>query len=138
MTKQKAWVPLVCILVFMYALPFFIEPIARSHVMFFRYLIVKQVWWAEHHFALYFSIVGFCLLVGSVLLLLAHRKQKRMIMPHMINIVVILIDLVIININPELTLMFFFLLIAAPINLVLSYLGIWIFTKGHILKKHQG
>lgn len=110
------------VMLILYATPFFLLDTAKAHLMFIRLLITRQHWWAET--MLYYRI-GFTILAALLLVFVCIIKIKRRYYPLLCRInngLSLLFVLIVLNIDPFITPLFYLMLHAAWIGVVISFL----------------
>lgn len=107
----------------LYAAPFFLEKTAKKHMMFYRYLIVKQYWWADKMLFWRLALtLAAAVMVICIIWAIKSMKRPELLLCRMVNIACLAVAAAVMNIRPSSTLVYFLLLIASGAAVILSFL----------------
>lgn len=134
--KKSIHIILTVILLIVLLAPYVLELVAKKHIMFWRYLVLKQHFFADSQFIVYSKFVAIALLITSILFLVVELK-KRMIKNifrcySTTAVLASLSFLSVLNIDPLSTVRFYMLLISSIIFLCVSFI---ISTLGLVKKQ---
>jgi hypothetical protein len=119
--NNSAW--LYILILFIYASPFIAGQFVAGHMMFYRYLILKQYWFTSWTGMPYVQGGLIALAIISFGLFLIRLKRiKGMHLKTNINLLTIFVALYITNIDPFSQQTYFFIFISVLINVGLSFL----------------
>lgn len=106
-----------------YAAPFIAGHFVTGHMMFFRYLVLKQYWFKDWK-GMPFVQGGLFLIAGITVVLLLYRFKKvnGLFLKSGINLFTIALALYVTNLNPFSQLTYYFIFIATLVNVGLSFL----------------
>jgi hypothetical protein len=113
----------------LYTIPLIMENLYSSHMMLYRYIIAKSYYFEQSVFTVEFiDMFKICLsmltLISFIILIYLYNKKRRNILYSILNLVVNIIGLVIIYMNQSTLITYYFLLLVALINIVISYISL--------------
>ena len=121
--KWKYSALLYILMLLVYVLPFIAEQFVTGHMMFYRYLILKQYWFKSWN-GMPFVQSGLIVLalIAIVYCFIRLKRIQGLPLKTGINLLTILLALYVTTIDPFSQLTYYFIFIAVLVNVVLSFL----------------
>jgi hypothetical protein len=113
----------------LYTIPLIIESLYSSHMMLYRYIIAKSYYFEQSVFtADFINILRISLIIltmiSLIILIYLYTKKRRIILDSVFNIIFNVIGLGVVYMDKTILITYYFLLLVALINIVISYINL--------------